>query len=439
MKKKFIIIGILLISIFIFLFNLETIRSTAKKYLSMESKTLVKKLFFGKETLEELERLQTYGEMNYNQKVLPETQFTNMNLKGILLHDLNLGEDSTYNKLMRQPISVTFYMEQFKDDLVIVDIKGKIFFINKQFITDSKNFDWIQVNSNLHFQNILIKDVLILNNEIYISYAEFRSEEKKCFTMNISKAKISKKELVFETFFKSKDCQWNLWTGRMVFYNHDGKEGLLLATTAVCKEIDLAQDDNSIFGKILFIDFETKNYKIFSKGHRNPQGLTVEKNFIISTEHGPIGGDEINLIQFGQNYGWPISSYGETDICVKEPLKEGYDYLKNHSDHGFIEPIYSFVPSIGINQIIKVPDNFSEYWKNNFLVISLAGNTIYRILFDQNFSKIVYHEKIFIGKRMRDIVYSEEYNVFLIALEGSFNPGEDRIPSIGILSNSLNK
>ena len=80
----------------------------------------------------------------------------------------------------------------------------------------------------------------------------------------------------------------------------------------------------------------------------------------------------------------------------------------------------------------KVPDNFSEYWKNNFLVLSLAGKTIYRILFDKNFSKAIYNEKIFIGKKMRDIAYSEEFNVFLIALEGSYGSDLDISPSIGI-------
>ena len=46
-------------------------------------------------------------------------------------------------------------------------------------------------------------------------------------------------------------------------------------------------------------------------GHRNPQGLLVFDNIVLSTEHGPRGGDEINKIMFGKNYGWPISSYGK--------------------------------------------------------------------------------------------------------------------------------
>ena len=104
--------------------------------------------------------------------------------------------------------------------MVIVDVKGKIFFINKNFITDSKDLDWIHVNSNLISRNVRIKDVLILNSEIYISYVEFDLETLKCDSINISKAKISKKELNFEIFFTSKECQ-GFNAGRMVFYNHN--------------------------------------------------------------------------------------------------------------------------------------------------------------------------------------------------------------------------
>ena len=275
MKKIFIVIILLLISFFVFSFNLDIIRSTAKKYLPTETKTLVKKLFFGEERLEELRQLNEYSKMNYNQKVLPETQFTNMYLKEVLLNDL-------------KPISIKFFIEQSDEDLIIVDHKGKFFFINKNFIVDPKDLNWIHVSSNLNSPNVRIKDVLILNSEIYVSYVEF-DETLKCDSINISRAKISKKELDFEIFFTSKECQ-SFNAGRMVFYNHNDEDGLLLTTTAECKNGKLAQDDNSIRGKILFIDFKTKNYKIFSKGHRNPQGLTVEKNFILSAEHGPTGG-----------------------------------------------------------------------------------------------------------------------------------------------------
>ena len=111
-----------------------------------------------------------------------------------------------------------------------------------------------------------------------------------------------------------------------------------------------------------------------------------------------------------------------------------YHYLKNHRDHGFIEPIYSWVPSIGMSQIIRVPNDFSKLWQNNFFVTSLAGKSIYRILLDKNHEKLIYQEKIYIGKRIRDVIYIKEFNAILLALEGEeTSKVADKYPAVGIL------
>ena len=104
-------------------------------------------------------------------------------------------------------------------------------------------------------------------------------------------------------------------------------------------------------------------------GHRNPQGLYFDKenNFLLETEHGPQGGDEINLIEISkinkdqiQNFGWAISSAGEHYKGVvknNKKIYEKYPLYKSHIEHGFIEPLKSFVPSIGISEIVKVGQN----------------------------------------------------------------------------------
>ena len=97
------------------------------------------------------------------------------------------------------------------------------------------------------------------------------------------------------------------------------------------------------------------------------------------------------------------------------------------------------MPSIGINQIIKVPDSFSIFWKNNYLVTSLNRGSIYRIQLDKNFNKLISAEEIFIGKRIRDIIYVNGFNVFLLALEGSaVSKVDEKIPKIGILQSASN-
>jgi glucose/arabinose dehydrogenase len=217
-------------------------------------------------------------------------------------------------------------------------------------------------------------------------------------------------QLKFKQFFKSKTCNINNYGGRIASANFGNEDGILFSTGATGDdERHLAQDKNSHLGKILFIPFNSNfnDYEIISIGHRNPQGLYSDGSLILSTEHGPYGGDEINKIKKGENYGWPISSYGEK-YGFLENKEHKFNYKKSHLKNGFQEPVFSFVPSIGISEIIKIPDGFSKYWKNNFFISSLNGVSLYRVEFDSEYKKIKYKEKIIISERIRDIKYSKK-------------------------------
>ena len=139
----------------------------------------------------------------------------------------------------------------------------------------------------------------------------------------------------------------------------------------------LAQDEKSSFGKILKLNTQSKEYEILSLGHRNPQGLfyNPSKDFILSTEHGPDGGDEINLnfnTKIIKNFGWPISSYGEHYGGKGSPENinkyKKYPLHKSHKDHNFVEPLKFFSPSIGISQLVNISDG-------KFLLSSLKDNS----------------------------------------------------------------
>ena len=106
------------------------------------------------------------------------------------------------------------------------------------------------------------------------------------------------------------------------FYLNNNK-GILVSTASSNNNLltSEAQNDESILGKILFVNSGNKDVAVISKGHRNPQGLAVQEDIILSTEHGPKGGDEINKIVFGSNYGWPISSYGKPYANEKKKYK----------------------------------------------------------------------------------------------------------------------
>lgn len=157
-----------------------------------------------------------------------------------------------------------------------------------------------------------------------------------------------------------------------------------------------AQDPASSYGKIVLIDVANNTHEMFSLGHRNPQGLYVSAGTIWSTEHGPDGGDELNRITQGTNYGWPLATYGVEYGTNSWPL------TANPGRHeGFQRPFFSWTPSIGISSLIEVTNSRFEHWRGDLLVGSLVNQSLWRIRIRDD--RVVMTEHIPIGQRIRDI------------------------------------
>ena len=174
---------------------------------------------------------------------------------------------------------------------------------------------------------------------------------------------------------------------------------------------NLAQDLESVFGKIVSIskndldkiilgEKNNLDLKVFTSGHRNPQGLTKINNSIFSVEHGPLGGDELNKIAEDKNYGWPIVSYGTRYLYDRK----GKFFDISHENKKFIEPIFALVPSVGISGLSICPSKLSEYYKKPCLMaLSLYGNnlrpgrSLIIYLLNEKMDKIHSLEKIYIG------------------------------------------
>ena len=190
----------------------------------------------------------------------------------------------------------------------------------------------------------------------------------------------------------------------------------------------LAQNEDSMYGKILQISFRdlekvisnessSINPNIYSFGHRNPQGLTKLKKSIFSVEHGPRGGDELNKIIKGKNYGWPISSYGAKYSYDKDQKK----YQINHENNNFEEPLFALVPSVGISSLNRCPTILKKYYKKPcLLALSLLGNklrpgrSVIIYLLDKNLSKVHSIEKIILRDdlKLRHFVTDEKNELF---------------------------
>ena len=302
-KKLYSLIALLTLILFFFI-NLDMFRSLIVKRLNQDQKQFITELFFGKGEADLFKKYKIFGKMNYNQSILPDTQFLSIDFFELSLQELNLTESiSKWN-----PGSVQFYMENYNDGVILADSFGNFYNINEKSFDKNSKIIFKKIKSNFKFKNKIgsIRDLHIYKNKLYVSYSDFKNE---CTKINISVAELNN-ELIFENFFTSDDCNLEFDGGRINQFFHNDINGLLI-TTDTDIEGSSAQEITSSFGKILFIDFENKKSIIYSMGHRTPQGLYVSKEIVLSTEHGPRGGDEINNIVFGGNYGWPISSYGE--------------------------------------------------------------------------------------------------------------------------------
>ena len=152
--------------------------------------------------------------------------------------------------------------------------------------------------------------------------------------------------------------------------------------------------------------------KVFSYGHRNPQGLIYDNasNRILMVEHGPKGGDELNHIVAGRNYGWPAITYGvDYSGAVISPFTEA---------EGMEQPLTYWVPSIGPSGLAIYRGELFPEWQGDLLLGSLINEEMRRLKFDGN--AVVEDEAIFpeIKGRVRDVRVIEDGKIIAVTEEG---------------------
>lgn len=169
-------------------------------------------------------------------------------------------------------------------------------------------------------------------------------------------------------------------------------------------------EDGSIPEDNPFVDKEDAKKAIYSYGHRNPQGMILhpETGEVWVHEHGPQGGDEINVVQKGANYGWSEVTYGENyggGAISDETTREG-----------IVEPIHYWLPSIAPSGMVLVTSDKFPHLKGNLLVGSLKFQYLEHLIMDGK--KVVKREKLLedIG-RVRDVIEGPEGTIY-VAVEG---------------------
>ena len=202
------------------------------------------------------------------------------------------------------------YIDFYGKHIVIAFASGKIIFIEKNEIYNKK-LKYFEVENNIkeNFDQKIswtgVKDIKIINNHIYLSLT--KQIKENCYNTSLYKSNLNHTKLFFEEIFSPSECfEISKQIKAFKYFNGaqsggrivNNKEYLYL-TLGDYNYWEQVQKIESFAGKILKFDIINNKHEILSIGHRNPQGLYFSKeyNHLISTEHGPKGGDEINVIK----------------------------------------------------------------------------------------------------------------------------------------------
>ena len=254
------------------------------------------------------------------------------------------------------------------------------------------------------------------NRIMYWSYSE-RYEGDNVTT--VAKAKLNEVagnvENVSIIFRAAPSTGNTLQFGSRLVFDKDGNLFVSIGEKFAPDSRVLAQQLNSYLGKIIrittdgkpakgnpFINKDGAKPEIFSYGHRNPDGLEINPatGELWESEFGPRGGDEINIIHAGRNYGWPVITYGRE--YSGEKVGEGIQQKA-----GMEQPVYYWDPVISPCGICFYRGNVIPEWKNNLFVSSLSGQHLDRLVIKNN--KVVGEERLLTDKRsrFRDVTYMD--------------------------------
>ncbi|TAA59020.1 PQQ-dependent sugar dehydrogenase [Shinella sp. JR1-6] len=149
--------------------------------------------------------------------------------------------------------------------------------------------------------------------------------------------------------------------------------------------------------------------EIWSKGHRNPQGLVIDPKdgTLLTVEHGARGGDEINVPQPGRNYGWPLVSFGRH--------YSGAEFDLGSAAKGYEQPLYYWDPSIAPGAIAVYHGAMFPEWEGNLIVAALKYQLVSRLERDES-GAVVSEERMFDGEfgRIRDVIVAPDGALLLL-------------------------
>ena len=263
---------------------------------------------------------------------------------------------------------------------------------------------------------------------VYVSYAEGGGEDGKAGTtvgrgrLSDDLTRLSNFEVIFRQ--EPKLSTGNRFGSRLVF----DRDGYLFIALGENNQRPTSQDLDKLQGKVVriypdgrvpadnpFVGQEGVRPEIWSYGHRNQQGATLNPwtGTLWSHEHGPKGGDEINLIERGKNYGWPLATHG-IDYS-SQPISEA----RGKTAEGTTGPHHVWEKSPGISGMAFYDAQRFKPWQHNLFIGALADKDLIRLQLDGD--KVVHEERLLGGlnARIRDVRQGPDGYLYVLTDESN--------------------
>lgn len=284
------------------------------------------------------------------------------------------------------------------ESLLITEKQGKLIHFKDGKKTSIKGLPEIKVLGQGGLMDIELHPDYKNNGWIYISYASAEGDGEGANTaimrFKLKNNTLIEKQVLYKASPNSKKGQH---FGSRIEFDNDGYLFFSIGDRGNrdvnpqninrdCGKIYRLHDDGKIPIDNPFVKDRNAKNAIYSYGHRNPQGMILhpETGELWTHEHGPRGGDEINIIKSGKNYGWPLVSYGIN--------YSGTKFTDNTSLPGMEQPIHYWVPSIAPSGMTFITSDIYPEWKGNLLVGSLKFQYLNRCVMSNN--KVIKEEKL---------------------------------------------
>ena len=341
------------------------------------------------------------------------------NLLAIIFLSNTLYADYRYETVLSNLNDAWSLVFLDENTILFTELPGNLKVANllDKSITEISNTPKVHYASQGGLSEVILDPEFKSNNKIYLSYSAKNKNNKSTLFLSSAELKnnsLENQKVIFEAIAPRRT---SVHLGAKIAFMQDGT--LLLNSGDGFDHREKAQYLDNHFGKIIrintdgtvppdnpFVNIADALPEIYSYGHRNMQGLIVTSSGdIYENEHGPKGGDEMNLIKPSLNYGWPAITYGiDYSGAVISPFTE---------KEGMEQPLLHWTPSIAPSDMIYYENDLYPELSNSFLVTALVSKDVKKVVFDNGRD---YQESLFsdLKQRLRNIEASPAGVIYLL-------------------------